>query len=70
MSYDFKLVKISVDGRVANVTISNPPVNVITMDLFAELTMLQPSSSDQRTSSHNAMPSSSRFTRCVNVSDA
>ena len=40
MSYDFKLVKISVDGRVANVTISNPPVNVITMDLFAELTKL------------------------------
>ncbi len=40
MSYDFKLVKVSVDGRVANVTISNPPVNVITMDLFAELTAL------------------------------
>ncbi len=40
MSYDFKLVKVSVDGRVADVTISNPPVNVITMDLFAELTKL------------------------------
>ncbi len=40
MSYDFKLVKVTVDGRVADVTISNPPVNVITMDLFAELTKL------------------------------
>ena len=40
MSYDFKLVKVAVDGRVAYVTISNPPVNVITMDLFAELTAL------------------------------
>ncbi|KPK35666.1 MAG: enoyl-CoA hydratase [Betaproteobacteria bacterium SG8_40] len=40
MSYDFKLLKVSVDGRVAHVTISNPPANVITMDLFAELTTL------------------------------
>ncbi len=40
MSYDFKLVKVSVDGRVAHVTISNPPVNVITTELFAELTAL------------------------------
>ena len=40
MSYDFKLLKVSVEGRVAHVTISNPPVNVITMDLFADLTAL------------------------------
>ena len=40
MPYDFRLVKVAVDGRVAYVTISNPPVNVITMDLFAELTAL------------------------------
>lgn len=40
MSYDFKLVKVSVDGRIAYVTISNPPVNVITMDLLAELMAL------------------------------
>jgi enoyl-CoA hydratase/carnithine racemase len=40
MPYDFKLLEVAVDGRVANVTISNPPVNVITMDLLAELTAL------------------------------
>ena len=40
MAYDFKLVKVAVEGRVAYVTISNPPVNVITMDLLAELTAL------------------------------
>jgi len=40
MAYDFKLVKVAVDGRVAYVTISNPPVNVITMDLLSELTAL------------------------------
>jgi enoyl-CoA hydratase/carnithine racemase len=34
------LVKVSVDGRIAYVTISNPPANVITMDLFTELTAL------------------------------
>jgi enoyl-CoA hydratase/carnithine racemase len=40
MAYDFKLVKVAVEGRVAYVTISNPPVNVITMELLAELTAL------------------------------
>ena len=40
MSYDFKLMKVSVDGRVARVTISNPPVNVITMDLLTEFMAL------------------------------
>jgi len=40
MSYDFKLVTVSVDGRIAYVTISNPPVNVITMDLLTELMAL------------------------------
>jgi enoyl-CoA hydratase/carnithine racemase len=40
MPYDFKLLEVAVDGRVANLTISNPPVNVITMDLLAELTAL------------------------------
>ena len=40
MAYDFKLVKVAVEGRVAYVTISNPPVNVITMDLLTELTAL------------------------------
>jgi enoyl-CoA hydratase/carnithine racemase len=40
MPYDFKMVKVAIDGRVAFVTISNPPVNVITMGLLAELTAL------------------------------
>jgi enoyl-CoA hydratase/carnithine racemase len=40
MLYDFEMVEVVVEGRVAHVTINNPPVNVITMDLFAELTAL------------------------------
>ncbi len=40
MPYDYKLIKVAVDGRIANVTINNPPVNVITMDLLAELAAL------------------------------
>ena len=40
MLYDFEMVEVAVEGRVAHVTISNPPVNVITMDLFTELTAL------------------------------
>lgn len=40
MLYDFEMMEVVVEGRVAHVTINNPPVNVITMDLFAELTAL------------------------------
>ena len=38
MSYDkYELVKVAVAGRVATVTIDNPPINLITQALFAEL---------------------------------
>ena len=37
MTTDFKLLTVARAGRVATVTIDNPPVNVITMALLAEL---------------------------------
>ncbi|MDE0944544.1 MAG: enoyl-CoA hydratase/isomerase family protein [Alphaproteobacteria bacterium] len=40
MAYDYDLLNVEIDGRVATVTISNPPVNVITMALLAELEAL------------------------------
>ena len=36
----FKLLKIRIDRGVAFVTIDNPPINVLTMDLVAELSRL------------------------------
>lgn len=40
MEYDFELLTVETDGRVAIVTIDNPPANVITMALLAELDAL------------------------------
>ncbi len=40
MAYDFKLLTVERLDRVATVTIDNPPVNVITMALLAELDRL------------------------------
>ena len=40
MTTDFKLLTVARAGRVATVTICNPPVNVITMALLAELEAL------------------------------
>jgi DNA topoisomerase-1 len=40
MTYEFELMKVVRRGRVATVTIDNPPVNVITMALLAELDAL------------------------------
>ena len=40
MAYDFELLTVEISGRVAMVTISNPPVNVITLPLLAELEAL------------------------------
>ena len=37
MRYKFKHLKIHIDRRVAFVTIDNPPVNVLTMDLMMDL---------------------------------
>ena len=40
MAYEFERLTVETDGRVATVTIDNPPVNVITMELLAELDKL------------------------------
>lgn len=40
MAYDFELMSVAIKDRVATVTVDNPPVNVITMELFAELDAL------------------------------
>lgn len=40
MAYDFEHLAVEIDGRVATVTIDNPPVNVITMALLGELEAL------------------------------
>lgn len=40
MAYDYKLIDVQIDGKVATATISNPPVNVITLPLLAELEAL------------------------------
>ena len=37
MAYSFDRLQVEADGRIVFVTISNPPVNVITGELFAEL---------------------------------
>ena len=33
----YELIKVAVAGRVATVTLDNPPINLITQELFAEL---------------------------------
>jgi enoyl-CoA hydratase/carnithine racemase len=40
MAYDYQLLDVAVDGRIAWITISNPPLNVITLPLYAELAAL------------------------------
>lgn len=40
MAYDYNLLSVAVEHRVATVTISNPPMNVITPALYAELAAL------------------------------
>ncbi len=40
MSYDYEHLQVTVDGRFASVVISNPPINLITPQLFAELDAL------------------------------
>ncbi|MFT7654885.1 MAG: enoyl-CoA hydratase/carnithine racemase, partial [Candidatus Azotimanducaceae bacterium] len=37
MAYEYDRIKVEVDGRLAIVTISNPPINIITAELAAEL---------------------------------
>ena len=40
MAYDYELLDVSIDGRIATVTVSNPPVNVITLPLYMEISEL------------------------------
>ncbi len=40
MSYGLDLIQTRVDGGVLTATIDNPPINLITLDLFAELRSL------------------------------
>ena len=40
MKSDFQLLAVEVTSRVATVTIDNPPINIITLALYAELTLL------------------------------
>ncbi|MGI9325023.1 MAG: enoyl-CoA hydratase/isomerase family protein [Pseudomonadales bacterium] len=40
MAYDYELLTVEIEGRLATVTINNPPINLITMPLAAELASL------------------------------
>ncbi len=40
MSYDYDHLSVEIDGRCARVTIDNPPINLITPGLYAELAAL------------------------------
>lgn len=40
MAYDYTLLQVDIQGRVATVTVNNPPINLITMELFAQLSAL------------------------------
>jgi enoyl-CoA hydratase/carnithine racemase len=40
VAYAYELVSVKVDGRIATVTVSNPPINIITIPLYMELAAL------------------------------
>jgi len=40
MAYQYKLLGVAVQGRIATVTINNPPINIITPALYQELASL------------------------------
>jgi enoyl-CoA hydratase/carnithine racemase len=40
MAYDYEMLSVLVEGRLATVTVSNPPINLITLPLYAELVAL------------------------------
>jgi len=40
VTYDYQLLKVEIEGRIAFVTIHNPPINIITWVLFSELSAL------------------------------
>ena len=37
MAYDYQLLEVVISGRIATVTINNPPINIITPALYQEL---------------------------------
>ena len=40
MAYDYKLLRVEIENRIAWVTVDAPPINVITGPLYAELSAL------------------------------
>jgi enoyl-CoA hydratase/carnithine racemase len=40
MAYEYQLLNVQLEGRIAWVTVNNPPINVITLPLYAELSAL------------------------------
>jgi enoyl-CoA hydratase/carnithine racemase len=40
MAYDYELLNVAVEGRLATVIVSNPPINLITLPLYMELVAL------------------------------
>jgi len=40
MAYDYQLLNVAIEGRIAWVTVDNPPINLITLQLYAELAAL------------------------------
>ena len=40
MAYDYNLLHVEIDGAIAFVTVSNPPINIITRELYLELSAL------------------------------
>ena len=40
MAYDYQLLEVEISGRIARVTINNPPINIITPALYQALVSL------------------------------
>ena len=40
MPYDYKLISVRKEGRIAYATVSNPPINLVTVPLYMELAAL------------------------------
>lgn len=40
MAYDYQLLNVKVEGRIAWITVDNPPINIITPKLYVELAAL------------------------------
>ena len=40
MAYDYEMLDVEIDGKIAFVTINNPPINILTVPLFGELSAI------------------------------